>query len=90
MSEKHTPGPWRAENSCVICPDGSIVTCCVRGSVDRKNQAEDWATARLIAAAPEMLEALQRLMSPTETMQDALDAAKQARAAIAKATGDQP
>ena len=85
MSEKHTPGPWRAENSCVICPDGSIVTYCVRGRVDRKNQAEDWATASLIAAAPEMLDALR---VAEESVGD-LKALEIVRAAIAKATGDQ-
>lgn len=45
------------------------------------------ANARLIAAAPDLLEALRRLMGGTTTLEDALDAAKQARAAISKATG---
>ena len=85
MSAKHTSGPWRAENSSVICPDGSIVTCCVRGSVDRQNQAEDFATARLIAAAPDLLDALR---VAEESVGD-LKALEIVRAAIAKATGDQ-
>lgn len=57
-----------------------------------KNTPEQIATyldnARLMAAAPELLDALQRLMGETTTMQDAMDAANQARAAIAKATGE--
>lgn len=58
MSEtKHTPGPWVAENSSVIGPDNKIICGCIRGSVDRKSHEEDYATARLIAAAPEYHEA---------------------------------
>lgn len=47
----HTKGPWRAENSSVIGPDNQIVSCCIRGSVDRGDEEEDYATARLIAEA---------------------------------------
>ena len=43
---------------------------------------------RLSAVNAELLEALKRLMSETTTMQDALEAAQQARAAIAKAEGE--
>ena len=90
MSAKHTPGPWRAENSCVICPDDSIVACCVRGSVDRKNQAEDWATARLIAAAPELLAALKYMLEVCPAINNQGEEAHcKARSAIDKATGDQ-
>jgi DnaJ-class molecular chaperone len=45
------------------------------------------ADARLIAAAPDLLAALQLLLSPIEGLQANLDAAKQARAAVARATG---
>ena len=64
MSEtKHTPGPWVAENSSVIGPDNKIICGCIRGSIDRKSHEEDCATARLIAAAPDLLEALQRMIA---------------------------
>jgi len=54
--------------------------------VDMLEQAK--ANARLIAAAPDLPEALQRLMNGTTSLHDAMQAAQQARAAIAKATGE--
>lgn len=59
IETKHTPGPWVAENSSVIGPDNKIICGCIRGSIDRKSHEEDYATARLIAAAPKMLAALE-------------------------------
>lgn len=55
---KHTPGPWTATHSCVIDPSGEIVACCTTGSVRRGDDTEDYATAHLIAAAPDLLAAL--------------------------------
>jgi hypothetical protein len=45
---------------------------------------------RLHAVNAELLQALKRLMGETTTMEDALDAARQARAAIAKAEEVKP
>ena len=53
-----TPGPWYAENSSVINEDDEIVTSIVLGGVLRGDSQEDYATARLIAAAPLMYDAL--------------------------------
>lgn len=53
---------------------------------DHEN-AESWANARLIAAAPELLEALQFVM--TAFGEQLSTAFEQAQAAIAKATGDE-
>lgn len=104
MSEKHTPGPW-----CVSEDDASgqavvrgehieIATCwhhCV-GSIE----IEMRANARLVAAAPDLLAALQGAIGALEFSQDfhrdlgnedqafAADRLDAARAAIAKATGD--
>lgn len=99
MSEfKGTPGPWEARYSAVIDVEKdeiiAVMTC---GSVYRKNELEDYDTARLIAAAPELLEALQDLLIAAENIGGEhiegmvhLDGASSiARAAIAKATGDQ-
>ena len=86
---KHTPGLWHAENSSVIDSQDQIVVTCIRGSVNRYDHAEDYATASLIAAAPDLLEALQvcleliEVISPFES-----DTTRKARAAIAKATGE--
>ena len=53
----------------------------------RDYNAEQYANARLIAAAPEMLEALQRLYKYLPYVNQS-NGGMQARAAIAKATGE--
>lgn len=53
--KRRTPGPWRAKNSCVINESGEIVACFAVGGVVRGDDAEDHATAHLVAAAPELL-----------------------------------
>lgn len=67
---------------------------CVYGSADDPQARAD---ARLIAAAPDLLEALQLAMPALESMRkqwprcthdDSLDVLQTARAAIAKATGN--
>lgn len=58
---KHTPGPWNA----VELEDGNIVTGNTRhcGNVCELDLGtESDANARLIAAAPELLEALERAL----------------------------
>lgn len=58
-----TPGPWEARYSSVIDVEKdeiiAVMTC---GSVYRKNELEDYDTARFIAAAPRMYAALDMLM----------------------------
>ena len=90
----HTPGPWRVDRSGallgvnVVAPTDWI---CKVGLSDRPNVMED---ARLIAAAPELLEAMESALPHVEN--DALEQGVnpdedavviQARAAIAKARG---
>jgi hypothetical protein len=94
---KHTPGPWIAVGTYVEHPNdkkADICTCDTaligQGHLGRSYE-EECANARLIAAAPEMLEAL-RLIAETEWVDVALDpqrAVRLARAAIARATGTQ-
>lgn len=86
-SGQHTPGPWYATGvhvqSKVLEQDNYV--CKAEG--DTPEQAE--SNARLIAAAPELLEALKAILSlvgnaNTTTTELTL---RQARAAIAKAEG---
>lgn len=88
---QYTPGPWEARESCVIGPNGRVVVACVEGFVSRGDNDEDYATARLIAAAPELLALALRVSSLNPdageigdgTLHQLVDAA---RAALAKAT----
>jgi hypothetical protein len=86
MSEQYTPGPWKASRD----PSGfSEIEWCV-GTGRSKEKIKDVALclkkdARLIAAAPDLLEALQFLMTAHGEQLDTAFA--QAHAAIAKATG---
>lgn len=94
MSEyKHTPGPWKAEksNNCIAIVSGDYGYGVAKTYGTGK---EDTLNARLIAAAPELLEAL-KLCIPElkEWMRNhgedigTLDVIKKAQAAIAKAEG---
>ena len=64
------PGPWRQEpgTPLVYALDGSLVANCT------KTTNVCLANARLIAAAPQMLEALKRLLSEVEEILAPLDA----------------
>ena len=85
---QHTPGPWVVyddsndgkTNRMEIAARGKTVA-----RIYHSVPEEDWQNACLIAAAPDLLEALQNLVNgngfaPSESL-------KKARAAIAKATG---
>ena len=99
---KHTPGPWREGASTFCRGDGEVQ---MRVYTDHPPTEFDVfgdnlaANARLIAAAPDMLEALQALMDLNdnggpfggEMYQDRVDRAwDSARDAIARATGENP
>ena len=63
MSEisRHTPGPWEFEiitSSCVTAFDGTHIAD-VHHNRTATAKAEGHANARLIASAPELLEALE-------------------------------
>ena len=53
------------------------------------SEAEDLANARLFAAAPDLLAALENLVSDWERVIGQIPADHEARAAIARATGNQ-
>lgn len=86
MTEKYTPGPWQVGkfNKEMICDcDGEARGCSPIAYVEG-TAAEKRANARLIAAAPELLAALQKAVRYGGLFPD-LKA--EAEAAIAKATG---
>jgi len=108
---KHTPGPWICDLGNVAqsirAPDGGRVATLnhlvgAYGFKGRRNQVEVVANARLLAAAPDLLEALTLMLeanpafrmkpigSPGSGMRASQDqqifAEDTARAAIAKAT----
>jgi hypothetical protein len=91
---KHTPGPWTvseldacgevSEHYIFIEPNVAVIERKVAG-----HDACDMPDALLLAAAKELLDALQRALNVLDAT-GATDEANAARAAIAKATGEQP
>ena len=94
----HTPGPWYAHdfsglNSngkkdpsdvCVSCVTPDHLTVCYMGNGLTATHKEWEANAHLIAAAPELLEALEELLgweclAPIEAYENARDAIAKAR-----------
>ena len=96
MSTQHTPGPWAMPDS----GQGRISKVGANGGWDgliatadcgdyARSKVEGLANARLIAAAPELLEALKDMLDNHEDACTGYGegAADKARAALAKATG---
>ena len=78
---KHTPGPWKIEEGCFVSAEGFVIARII-GCDSKKNESN----ARLIAAAPELLEALESMLENWESGGISPYPIKQARAAISKAT----
>lgn len=104
MGIKHTPGPWEVTQ--IDCLGNEIVEYGNVRPVNRHmfghetslpiadfylwDMPEQRANARLIAAAPELLEALEELLAATQHLDQCHQAtADKARAAIAKAKGEE-
>lgn len=88
MSAQHTPGPWYSSRQSPDAIQGLVISEASGVNVAVTYNPKD---ARLIAAAPELLAALERardhlIMSGTKCT-DAPEALAQARAAIAAAKG---
>lgn len=91
---KHTPGPWRIrlDGAEPVGEKGNFEPiggcgCCGSPWANADTEEENNANARLIAAAPELLEALNLIAS--EHRDDAAVWMRSvARAAIAKTTGE--
>lgn len=94
---KHTQWPWfyrrgdEWSHSVVThhgeLPDGSL-SCWTVADINKRREPEHEANARLIAAAPELLEACIYLAEGIEACGVTGVYLDQARAAIAKATGE--
>ena len=100
MTTQHTPGPWERDGEYVQQAGQTEVGICSVLNMDEGGN-KGWyhgpvtqANARLIAAAPELLEALEPFVKRScsdETITLVLKTADvaRARAAIAKAKGEQ-
>lgn len=97
---KHTPGPWtvqpRANNMIDVCHNNRDEPGAITLALCRVQARDSWideahANANLIAAAPELLDALTNLCGLAKKRPGSLfeykAAVDSARAAIAKATG---
>jgi hypothetical protein len=94
----HTPAPWTIDNRAIYGNRG-LIKPFIASVEDDHNDHETEANALLIAAAPELLEALERCTAilwdmtgyleecRQEPEEEAHQAIKDARAAINKATG---
>jgi len=95
MGAKHTPGPWEAFATPVgvgvISRRRADVAHCGGFDTDRPREEEE-ANARLIASAPDLLEALIELRDAHHGLRSSAKikhaAYLKARAAIARATGE--
>ena len=83
---KHTPGPWKASALGRTVTDGAEQVVC-RPSAYANNAERQVANARLIAAAPELLDALQEIVEAQKGGYLGCSHIDAASAAIAKATG---
>lgn len=90
MNTKHTPGPWKVFHDCILSDSGKIAEICTKNEISKNTWHEN---AYLIAAAPELLEALQNLLDDVEYSQKDIPAGaigqrqiRAAKAAIQKAT----
>lgn len=99
MSASHVPGPWMVDGIARVKGTSSLdypITdqrgLCVAHVIFNEdggdNREECHADANLIAAAPELLEALELILATTSRELFEVDALQKAKAAIAKAKGE--
>ncbi len=98
---KHTPGPWVTNTAgsakagqtfkiteiYIYAPDTQDDTAICADVIDPITQEPSEANARLISAAPELLDALQAFVNHGTCY--SADEMQKAKEAIAKATGDE-
>jgi len=83
---KHTPGPWEVQ----IGIDPTGFACYFIGRISRPfiSRAEEEANARLIAAAPDLLSALEQANEMLKYIGGCQDTVDKASKAISKAKGE--
>ncbi len=83
---KHTPAPWHADGEHIYAGDHLQIATVelYRGQLTEAQEQEDTANAHLLAAAPDLLDALE-IIAAGNTDPDQM--VEIAREAIAKATG---
>lgn len=90
MTTKHTPGPWKSEmgGRQIFAPGKKHIATAHYGGQVPVEVDESESNALLIAAAPELLAALEGILAAFEFYKEPekIAAAEAARAAIAKAT----
>lgn len=89
---EHTPGPWQELGTAIWAgADGTLLVAQAKEKAARRRptRKEADANARLIASAPELLEALKLFVAAVEQGHDAMlvTAEKRAKSVIAKAQG---
>lgn len=89
MNSSFTPGPWYARKDPNALDDDDWCVGTGPENIDKVAVCSSW-DAHLIAAAPELLNALRGLMHLDEELcsEGAVEALNKARAAIARATGE--
>lgn len=96
MEVKHTPAPWFITGSMTKYVEARIpgrmiqeVAACGPTAADDGYGAQQMANARLIAAAPELLEALESVLENCLDSDGLAAAYEKARTAIRKAKGEE-
>jgi len=87
---KHTPGPWSQYSDTLFYTiNGSDNESVAEVRTMYRTKLEAMANARLIAAAPELLEALNAVIATAESVDlDRVKALALAKSVIAKVTGN--
>jgi hypothetical protein len=93
---RFTPGPWRVSAASdgqmgkpIMASGGHVIGFAIDLPLNEALAAVQKANARLIAAAPELYEALERINDTGDAALDIAWIRRISRAALAKARGDQ-
>lgn len=87
MNAKHTPGPWTRNRAINTVDMGRYSVICPFGADSKKHVSEIEANMRIIAAAPDLLAALEAMIAKIDADKLPISCSL-ARAAIAKAKGE--